>query len=792
MKMPTLHKHLARLAAAAALCAFALAAATAEASVATIQNENARLEFDLGRGTFTYTLLPAGTVAIADARAGVEGWYTTDSAYRRKAVAQPPQPSQTLHIECTGAPDAPDLLLEYSLDGDQLILRTGLRNATAAPVRVKKYHPLDAAALFPGERWGDVRTLNGSTGENPSAVGHGPVRSTSNNLLLTFKQGGERRSVVLGALKTADFCKWVAVTTPASRDGSHPILARLEGNDPVGRLVDPAETYIPADTFYFAASTPCPFEALELYARRLRDATAAAPNPYDFPTLCAWYAGVWKGKTVKSEHKFNTTAGMVEEAEKIKDSGFLSYSRAAVRLVPDTYTALNPQGWWDDEHWRAHGGYYVAPYDTSEKFGAAVRERGVVPFTYMQVSGGFMKEPISRDFREKYPDWIFGNGERHTLDFSKPEVRAHVRERFAALRDRINGLMVDYCDDLWNHNLSQGGYADKQATATAVYRNLFIDLKASLGPDSWLHERNYRHPDNDLTLGHVDSQRTTRDTKEITPALVATSGLRWYKNRLLIAYDMDAKELGTAWKSKDWTGTDEDGLRMTLTMAYVAASRLILADSFRDLPAQTLRDLARTFPYPAERRPSARPIDAFICDAGQHPRVYHYAADPDRHQLTLYNNALPTREAAISVPLAGEPADGAMALDPAAQYHVYDFWNNEYVGKLKGADTLTRTLRPGEAQMLSVRRAQEHPQVISTNRHITQGLLDLSDVKWNGSTLSGKAKVVAGDPFEIVIALNGHRPDTLKPTPDGRLATLRLERPADETVEWSVTFRKNK
>ena len=45
------------------------------------------------------------------------------------------------------------------------------------------------------------------------------------------------------------------------------------------------------------------------------------------------------------------------------------------------------------------------------------------------------------------------------------------------------------------------------------------------------------------------------------------------------------------------------------------------------------------------------------------------------------------------------------------------------------------------------------------------------------------------EPFKLTIALNGRQPTTLKPSADGRLAVLTLERPINETVEWRVDFR---
>ena len=926
-----------------------LAATLVEAQ--TLQNQSARLDFDLKGGTYDLTAMDV--LAIRKAWASVEGWSSADPGYQRKVAAQS---RERLVIECS-RPDAPTLLLEWVLHPKFVELRAGIKNTTKAAVRIKKYEPLTSGVVFPNGEWTDVRTLDGSSGANQNRVTRDAIRSSANDLLVTFKQGGNRRSLVLGGLKTADFTKW-AHTRPASwmqpglrlvgymdcgtpdaaapvfrvvrgkpfawdatpestvlfdekavevevtqldpqkryalgfswcdkdangrvesvsiggkilldkqavpkepskvmraipRDSypdgkvtiaftneakvanavvselwlwemdakaelpstsaANKITAALEGYDPVGRLVEPGETYMPADSYYIDAGTANPFEALEQYGLALRDATNAKPNPYDFPTVCAWYAGVWKtpgaqNGPANSAYKINTSSGLVEEATKMKGTGFLNYARTAGRLVSDHYTQQNAQGWWDDAHYQQLG-YYTAPHETSAKFGAGMHDNGVLAFTYIQpvIQPPQYGNRISLDFRESHRDWLLNKDvAMGGLDYSLPAVQEHVRSRFGAMRGHIDGLMVDYCDDLWmmtmrGHdaearlgrtmwetipaNAERVEFADKHMTATAFYRMFFRCVKDGLGPKSWLHERCLCQPNNDLLLGIADSQRTEHDSDKISPELISRSGLRWYKNRTVVAYDMDSKELNSAWKVGGWGGRDSDGRRMLLTMAYVAASRLLLANSFRDLSVETLHDLERTFPYPTEPR-SARPLDAFVHDGW--PRVYHYPVTPDWHQVTLFNNTLPTREETLTVPLAGDAADGALGLDPGAEYYVYDFWNDRLLGtKLKGTGTLRETLRPGEARMLSVRKVEDHPQVLSTNRHLMQGCYELSDVKWSRHQLSGKAKVAAGEPLKIVIACNGLTPADLPVSND--LAVCRLESATNQTLKWAVKFK---
>jgi hypothetical protein len=967
----------------------------AEKNVARLANDQVGVAFDLARGTYDLLDVKSNKPAVQGAHAEVAGWATKDAAYQRTAktadISDELGKGRSLTVECAAA-GKPSLLLEFRIyDGKPFIaLRGGWKNTSSEPLRVNDFRPLTGGAVFAGGRWSDVRTLTSNTSANDPRVQKSPCASSANNMLLTLTRDGRRSSLVLGALKTADFTKWthtlpeggvslreaalgkalpggklaayldcgeamhrpthgpaitlrrgqfyrfpnpfpgndagevfstivfhekavtfdVAKLEPAKqyvlgfswwdangdgrvgsvkavgKDGKERVLVEkaklpsgrdkglpaeyavalpkdacaggslnlqftneaavpnivvcdvwlwqidggavildeltagrtvsapasesidestvtpiLEATDPVGKLIEPGETYLPHDSFYVNFLTAEPFEALEYYASQLKAATHARPNPYDFPTVCAWYAGVWKTPGAqnfpdKSTYKINTTPGIVEEAGEIKKCGFLNYSRAAIRLVPDNYTKDNPQGWWDDEHWQKHG-LYVAPYETSQKYGRGVHDRGCLAFTYFQPTCGL---PMSEDFRTSHVSWLCGKDVRRALDYTMPEVQEHLKKVFAAMRGGIDGMMFDYCDDLWATEASRGGFADPHTTSTAFYRTLFRIAKDGLGSNSWIHERNLNQPNNDLTLGINDSQRTEWDTDMITPHILSRSALRWYKNRVVINYDMDGKELNAAWKIDGWTGSDTDGRRMTLTMAYVAASRLLLANSFRDLSKETLHDLTRTFPYPTEPK-SARPIDAFNCNGC--PRVYDFAVTPQWHQLTLYNNTLPTREETFTVPLSGEQVAGALGLDPTKEYYFYDFWNDRFAGRLKGSESLVEKLRPGEARMLSVHAVEPNPQFLATDRHIMQGYLDMpKHPVWDESqkSLVGTSLVVAGEPYRVILATNGQtlvsavakgakaKVEMLNAA--NGLAVLTLESPENVAADWTVTFAK--
>ena len=54
-----------------------------------------------------------------------------------------------------------------------------------------------------------------------------------------------------------------------------------------------------------------------------------------------------------------------------------------------------------------------------------------------------------------------------------------------------------------------------------------------------------------------------------------------------------------------------------------------------------------------------------------------------------------------------------------------------------------------------MRPVSDAPQLLSTSRHVTQGIVDVSKEEWSHSarTLSGISQVIAGDDYELRIVL---------------------------------------
>jgi hypothetical protein len=284
------------------------------------------------------------------------------------------------------------------------------------------------------------------------------------------------------------------------------------------------------------------------------------------------------------------------------------------------------------------------------------------------------------------------------------------------------------------------------STTAAAYRTIFQLARTGLGPEAFLDERNLDHG-SDITLGIVSSQRIWGDTDRMSPLMISRGALRWYKNRKVVSYDMDAKNLLKAQPA----GTD--GIRKMLTLMYATCGRFLMANSFDRLSPELVHDLSRIFPYP-DSWISARPADAFI---SKFPELFVFKIDTAWHQVAAYNPD--DRNPSSKTILFGSPDYfGAFQLDPAKQYYAYEFWDNRLAGRFRGGDSLRLDFRPGEAKMLAIREVLDHPQLLSTDRHLMQGLVETRNLKWDAakSELSGEVNLVDGEPITLVLAANGY------------------------------------
>ena len=232
-------------------------------NVIVLTNEKVALSIDLERRRYAVTDTATKEVVLDDASMAADGWGRDrrsgkpdawkgwDVSQTQESVADAIGTGRRVVVTMSNPrrPATPNYLFRYTLyeNNGAVFMGFGLQNTRDFGTRLMDSAPMTGADLFPGKSVQQVLTLNGSAGAEAAKVQPGPSRESANSLMLTCLKDGQRRTVVWGGLANQDFGKWAAV-----RDGALEFSAK----DPVGRLVDPGQTYWAEDTFYLDVTTP--------------------------------------------------------------------------------------------------------------------------------------------------------------------------------------------------------------------------------------------------------------------------------------------------------------------------------------------------------------------------------------------------------------------------------------------------------------------------------------------------------------------------------------------------------
>ncbi|MBK7711967.1 MAG: hypothetical protein IPJ37_14120 [Bacteroidales bacterium] len=798
----------------------------------TIENKLVSLTFNLEKGIYSVKNLPKNLTAVSNAYFQAEGLYSTDTTgiieWSYQGIRDVFGKGGTLRIKkkYNGYSDMVWNATIYD-DKDFVVFKMGIINDSYIPFRLSAFYPLKTKGSCKGMDTGkNFAVLNGNSGGNRTYVSESAKTCCFNNVLIRFGELNDPKIIVAGGLTYNEFEKFCKVF----RNGDS-LGIQLFSEDPVGKLIDAGSSWEGNELFYLCINNLNPFEALEKYGLAVKEAQQIKLNYYDFPTECLWYASVYAKDPARP--KFNDSKGAVDEMENAVRSGFTKYTRVAIRLVPDAYGKINQQGWWDDKHWAMWGDVssadstnYCAPYLTTASWCRKILDKGGIPLTYFQSgrrSEDFVKEnpsfmlfndpyrmatgqadkmkhlnyDLGGESDEGYLNQWWDEENMVGYDFTDEEFINHMKNVYKNLKNAgIRGLMFDYPESTaWAFN---GGFDDKYSTTASAYRNMLELAYEGLGEDSYIDERMIGRG-SDLSLGLIASQRVWGDNDLFMPEMVTRCGLRWYKNRVVVNYDLDAKD-----PVKARPGYNNDGLKTLMTMCYVVSARFLMARGFYQLSPEQLYIMSRTFPYHTLPK-SSRPVDAFS-NGFTVPRIFDYEVNPGWHQLTLYNPNLDSTnndDGTKFVELGRSLNEGGLGLDPDKEYFLYDYWNDKFVGRFYGSDNVVQELRPGETRMISIHAIEENPQFISTNRHIMQGLVDMKVLPaWNetNKVLTGKSSVIGGEEYKVVIALNGFK--TLKcSAPNARakieltdseknLAVLSILSVKNSDIEWSISFKK--
>jgi hypothetical protein len=349
-----------------------------------------------------------------------------------------------------------------------------------------------------------------------------------------------------------------------------------------------------------------------------------------------------------------------------------------------------------------------------------------------------------------------------SLDITHPEVQAHLAE----LAKTIHGWGYTYfkMDGLWtgsateqvyvndgykeDHIGFQAPFHDPNVTNIEAQRLGLKTLRQAAGDEVFFSGCCASQSMRSIAgaIGLVDSMRVgpdngfewqdyRKETMHFEGGGIITGPIR--ANRLYFLH-------GRVW----WNDPDPAYVRpaVKLNHAQLLASWIAIAGAFNlnsdwmpGLPPERLDILKRCMP---SHHAQARPVDYFETSMPSIWLLSDTRQPVRRDVIGLYNWESTARTITYDAAKAG--------LDGTKTYHAFDFWNKQPLGDFKGEFKFDV---PAEScRVIAVRADEGHPVLVSTSRHVTQGIVDVTDEKWKDETLSATSQVVGNDPYEIRIA----------------------------------------
>ena len=102
-------------------------------------------------------------------------------------------------------------------------------------------------------------------------------------------------------------------------------------------------------------------------------------------------------------------------------------------------------------------------------------------------------------------------------------------------------------------------------------------------------------------------------------------------------------------------------------------------------------------------------------------------------------------------PRTFDVAFDALGMDSSKNYTVFEFWNGAWEGVVSGGIGCEMPMRT--VRLFAIWEAEDHPQLVGDDRHITQGAVELNDPKWDASakTYTIDVKSIGGFPFTYFV-----------------------------------------
>ena len=625
---------------------------------------------------------------------------------------------------------------------DGLVLEAICRNISNGPIIVQSLEPVramheeDAACSWPGV----VRLLT----NGQMYYDAGKVREP--------KAGESIKSWWNMAFYTGDQNEGLVVGYVENNSSQGQIMARFGKTESSGKLDDrislvAESTYeqqfvlkpgasVSSDRLIFNFA-PNAFAALESYAQAIGDVHHVRLNP-PINGWCSWFSFF----------------GAITEGEVLRQAEF-----AARQLKPFGFEYMQVDdgfyrafGDWEGNDRFAHGMKWLA-----EKIRGTGLKPGIWLAPYVITEG--------TEVHRKHPDWLvhrvdgklkqIGPGlvegskaaeqqtpKLYALDITNPGAADWLRKLFATAANDwgYDFIKIDFVE--WSL-LAAERYYDPTVTKAAIYRRGFEIMREAVGPHCHLLDCG----PGPVTVGLLDSMRIELDQPPVT----------WHQYFLHSASTAPAAAKRYFYHKRAWINDADHVVLSNLTLPQAQAAATIVAlsggnmisgDRMTDLDVPRLEILRKVFPSYGE---AARPIDLFERDR---PEIFAMTVKKKFGEwlvLGVFNaDEKAPAEKVISLDRLG--------LDSGKTCVAFDFWKQKFFGEVRGQFSVR--LEPASVVLLAIHEKRGVPQLISTDRHVTQGGVELESLQWNVSlnTLSGVSLGPIGSEHNVYLYLPEKHP----------------------------------
>lgn len=337
------------------------------------------------------------------------------------------------------------------------------------------------------------------------------------------------------------------------------------------------------------------------------------------------------------------------------------------------------------------------------------------------------------------------------LDLTHPETQDYLRQVINTMTHQWGyhylkmdalyagaAINLNYvCDTFREDEIGQAILSDPSVTQIQMMRNSLRLVREAAGKDVFIlgccTPQNMRSAG--AAFGLVDAMRIGPD-----------NGASW-------SHMMRGPEFG-AWNyflnGRVWYN-DPDPLYVRASLPASQAQALVSwvtlsgqmnssSEHYDKLPPDRLDMLKRSMP---SHHATARPVDLFENRIPGIWQVTDQLEGKRRDVIGLFNWESSDKTCFVTAKTLDIPH--------AEKYIAFEYWGNTLTPPF--THTLAYPVKAQSCAVLAVCAVANHPQLISTSRHITQGLVDVKRAHWHAAsrTLEGTSETVAGDRYELRI-----------------------------------------